>query len=500
MRKLIGAGIATAAFLVCGGTAAAATFYVDDNSAGTPPSCTSPAPPVCKTITDAVTQARLVPGANRIEVAAGAYPELVNLNNAADDGLTIEGAGAGSSVVTPPAGNVGFTLLRPGLTLRGMGINVPAANGQGIFLGGSSQTVDAVTVHMTGGDSDDIAVTVNSLPGTRTLSHLNVDDGGNASWLGDALFIASTPGPVTVTDSMLQSNQEVIETFAGSTVIQRVSALTTSTTLGRDVIAVVSPGPLVGGAKNAVLTLDSSLVFGGQEGVVANNAFSDAAPQSATAIIRNSTIDPLQPGRGSPAQDGQLAVHAFGGDGSMADASVTADSSILLAGLATGHVAGASSGITCTYSDLSNPQTFAGDATHGPITCGSDPGNAQHNSTTTPLTNLFVTPFIFNWHLRDGSAAIDTGSPAPLAAGESATDLDGNPRVLNGDGSCPAVRDKGAYEHAAVGSSCDPPATVPTVSGTPTAASTPKKKACKKKKRKRHAAAARKCKRKKRRG
>lgn len=490
---VIALGMAVA-FLTTASGASAATFYVDDSASSPLNPCTSSVPAnACLTIGNAVTQARLVPGPNTIQVAAGTYAEAVNLDNAADDGLSINGAGT-VTVLTPPAGMVGFTLQRSALTLRDMSINV-AANGKGLFLGGigavGPQTVDGVTVHMTGGDSDDIAIATNNQPGAKNLSHLDVDDGGNASWTGDALSIASA-APVTVTDSQLQSNEEVVESRGASVALQRVALLTTSSTLGRDVVSVLT-GPPIGGRADSSMTIDSSLIIGGQESVVASN-LTDTNPQLVAATIRNSTIDPLAPGSG----DGQLAVHILGGDSTAAEARVTVDSSIMLRGSAASHPMGASSSITCTYSDLSPGVTFTATPTLGAIECGTAPGNVGHNTTTTPSSNLFVSPFILNWHLRDGSTAIDTGSPAPLAAGESTTDLDGNPRVLNGDGSCPAVRDKGAYEHAAVGADCSPPAATPT--GSPPPQTSAPATTCKKKKRKKRAAATAKCKKRKKRG
>lgn len=46
-----------------------------------------------------------------------------------------------------------------------------------------------------------------------------------------------------------------------------------------------------------------------------------------------------------------------------------------------------------------------------------------------------------DWRLRPGSPLIGAGTPGPLAAGEFAFDLAGNPRVVDG------VRDVGAYEY-----------------------------------------------------
>jgi len=52
----------------------------------------------------------------------------------------------------------------------------------------------------------------------------------------------------------------------------------------------------------------------------------------------------------------------------------------------------------------------------------------------------FVDPSGGNYRLAAGSPLIDAGDPAGLAAGESSTDLDGNPRIVG------AAHDVGAYE------------------------------------------------------
>lgn len=304
---------------------------------------------------------------------------------------------------------------------------------------------------------------------------------------------------MTVTDSMLQSNERVIETFADNTILKRIVAETTSTTFGRAAVAVVSPGPLIGATKDATLTISSSLVIGGQEGVVASNGFTDAAHQTATANVRNATIDPLLP-RGT---DGFAGVDAFDNVNN-ATATVNVDSSIVLRpAFASNSSTGGASSVTCTNTDIPNT-VFAGDPTHGPISCDTATGNPAGNSTTDPsLLFVFAPPFFLNWHLSDTSPAIDTGSPLGLTLEESTTDLDANNRVLNGVGACPAVRDKGAYEHAVGGDDCSPPPpdtgsqAPPTTTLTPTA--TPKKK-CKKKHKKHSAGVAKKkCKKKKRR-
>ena len=394
----------------------------------------------------AVTQARGVAGPNTIEVAAGTYTELVQLNdNPHDDGLTIDGAGrTTTNIVLPNAATTGVVMGRPGQTVRHLSVEVPstttATNKVGVDVGNSGQTLDDVAVLMSGGDStSDPAISVFGPAGPRTLSHLNVSDNGNTAWTSKALDISAITGPVTVTDSMLQSNERVIETFADNTIVKRVVAETTSTAFSKPVIGVISPGPLNGaGTKDARLTISSSLVIGGQEGVVAQNGFTDSAHQTATANVLNTTIDPLLP-RGTDGVDG---VNAFDNVAN-ATATVNVDSSIVVRpAFASNSATGGASSVTCTNTDIPN-SVYAGDPTHGPLSCGTAAGNPGGNTTTDP-SQLFVfaPPFFLNWHLSDTSPAIDTGSPLGLTADESTTDLDGNNRVLNGVGACPAVRDK----------------------------------------------------------
>jgi PKD repeat protein len=55
---------------------------------------------------------------------------------------------------------------------------------------------------------------------------------------------------------------------------------------------------------------------------------------------------------------------------------------------------------------------------------------------------MFVSPLAGDWRLAPGSPLIDAGTPGTtLAAGEFATDLAGNPRIVHGR------RDAGAYEY-----------------------------------------------------
>jgi hypothetical protein len=71
----------------------------------------------------------------------------------------------------------------------------------------------------------------------------------------------------------------------------------------------------------------------------------------------------------------------------------------------------------------------------------------------------FTEPLLGDFSLRPGSPAIDSSYSPPLSPAESATDLAGNPRVLDGNGDGVAARDMGAFE-APAAPDTRPPETV----------------------------------------
>jgi hypothetical protein len=106
--------------------------------------------------------------------------------------------------------------------------------------------------------------------------------------------------------------------------------------------------------------------------------------------------------------------------------------------------------VTCTYSDI---QLVLIDP---PVTddCDISPSNPQGNTTTDPA-DQFVGGSPFDWSLKAGAPAIDSGQPGSIPAGQSKEDLAGNPRRAAGTtATCPlGTRDMGAYEF--IGPPCE---------------------------------------------
>lgn len=334
----------------------------------------------------------------------------VSLGNGAERGGIVTGLGAVSLT------NV--SVIQGGSSTSSFGVE---------FQLPAPASVNGVSVTMTNAASK--AAAVAQLFGTATYAHLEV--GG--AWIGPA-FAAET-GNVTLSDSRLidsaASVSPAVEYFGGSEVpglfIQR-SVLQAS--------AAAVPGALT--ALDANATVDSSELLGGQNGVI----FEHAAGKVRTLTIAGSTIDAGKLGEGDGAGVSGVSVLAGTGN-SIAEAKI--EGSILLEPqTATIAAGGKSATTTCTNSDEPS-QSQAPKGTEGEIRCATGTGG----DASSPPGSLFATP-ITNYQLNPSSSAIDS-VPAgaislPFGLTPSATDLAGNPRVLDGNGDCVAVQDKGALE------------------------------------------------------
>jgi hypothetical protein len=533
------------AVMVAGASAASATtLYVSTGGNDLNP-CTSPAA-ACKTIGAAVAKSEAAPDAATINVAAGVYPEVVNLSHAADDGIVIVGAGSGPggteiegqalakkstvnivaqgntttlsnlSIVTPAGDEENGISNASTLTLNNVLIDMQAASSRdGIVTGesGGSLTfngggvkmesgtkgagiigalaplaLNGVTVTMASGSSgigiesefgpaslNNVAVNVASTAGSgivmvaggpsfngvsvamgnpastqagvvvefgaSTLEHLEVA----GAWKGPAL--ESVLGSTTLSDSRLISdpastNPTLVDIGSSELpglVVQR-SVLQDATT--------ATPGTLLV-AEGGNVTLDSSEVLGGRFGV----AFNQAAGKVRRLTLAGTTLDAGVLGVADAPPVRGVAVESAG-IGSRAEVAIEG-SIVLESQSATVGAGGNEAGILCNNSDVPD-QTQAASGVNGAIACA----NVTAANTTSSPASLFVAPGT-NYGLNPSSTAVDSVPAAaltlPFGLGLTSTDLAGNPRVLDGNGDCLAVQDKGALELQGHSVSCPPP-------------------------------------------
>jgi hypothetical protein len=191
--------------------------------------------------------------------------------------------------------------------------------------------------------------------------------------------------------------------------------------------------------NTANVLLDSSELLGGM-GI--NFTATGGSPHTLT--IASSTIDAGTLGVRDPAPVQSVAASADNTAGS--DAIVDVEGSILVE--PPSAIVGGSSGhavVNCFDTEVP-PTTQTATASLGAINCGAANGNTFSASLgsifQSPGTNYAPNP---SWNGVDSVPAGAIAVPSPFT--DSSTDLAGNPRVLNGVGTCElGLRDKGAIE------------------------------------------------------
>jgi hypothetical protein len=407
--------LAVALVLLTAPAASAQTFFVSKSGSGT--ECSEAAP--CATIALALTTSRAAPGTgDEIRVGAGLYVERVPINDESDAGLTLRGAGRGPDQTATPEGattiraaednknNVIEIKKASEVTVEDLRVEVPSGfvNTAGVELDAPEATLrddhlqsagfintEAIWVNNTGSDANILGTRVRMLENIR----------------GVAIF-----GPrTTIADSDLKA--------AGQQPLDVENASSSGTRVLRSRIE-AGEGHVVTLLNAPEVAIDSSLIVGGSIGV---SAFANFGGVS-LVMLSNDTVDVDVPKSGKSGEDVNARTESVG------TASVSLVNSIALEKQ---KVEGEGASVTCK-SSIAPPQGEA--SSEGLVECGPEAGNLA------PAPgSLFVAGV--DWHLRPGSPAIDSGSGEDTL---TATDLDGAPRVADGDGDGTAVIDRGAFE------------------------------------------------------
>lgn len=438
--------LAAVAVALLGLPATAPAAVINVSTAGADnPMCGSAGSP-CKTLGYVVAN-RVTAEPDTIAVASGEHiwpGTAVAQANATGD--TIQGAGSGglpggTVLRHSNAGQDAQLQLDVAATVRALSVRLPA---------GAAASRRAVAIGSGAGNSavDDVAVTVEnaatasivSNSGASGVAFARLRVSGNL--VGDALTILNATGN-TVRDAVLKGGTSPT---ANALSINSSNPLVQRSHLFRD-FAAAGLDPVVE-TISSQLTVESSLVTGGRIG------FNSQAvpPANSSLVLRSVTIDIANPGSGDAPPD-RHPIYVRTTMPGAASSTARVERSIFFEQVYAFAEAGSTVKVECFDSLLPQPHQE-----NAMVACGAANGNSSASALAT-----FVNSPGGNYHLQPESPAID-GASTELAGGESTTDLDGNPRLLDGNRDCVARVDRGAYEKT--GQTADP-ATCPAPPGDP---------------------------------
>jgi hypothetical protein len=304
----------------------------------------------------------------------------------------------------------------------------------GVIFEGAGPTVEGLRVEMKDGASIVEGVLEEQATGASGYSHLEV----LGDWKGPAMDAFAEN--VTLSDSHLTTNAA----FASPALRYEGALQSQGLVVERSVLQAApkaKPGTLTATTGN--VTIDSSEILGGSDGV----SYENLSGGSQTLTIAGSTIGP-SPGV-SFELPGVVGVEAAAKGTTANTVAVSIEGSIVFEPqVATVAHATNTASVTCGYSAVpSQIQTANALAEKGEVACAA--GVSGNTNSSTELASLFA-EIDTNFNLNPASSAVDSvpASAISLPAGvsPSATDLAGNPRVVDGNGDCAAVQDKGALE------------------------------------------------------
>jgi hypothetical protein len=367
-------------------------------------------------------------------IATAAGPTAVTVTDSAID---VKGNGLGIAAEGP------LTVTGSPVTLEGTTGNAPAIEDSGtgpaalVSVSGAPITVDGkgLAVDVGNANLSDVQITQNNPAATAPT----VDLAGGPSTLSRVSITSDTtaapllvaPGSTTVSDSTITS---MAATGAAPSVVLGGVTPTPDISLERTKVSQADAAIPILAINNADVALDSSEVLGGLD-----TTFDADSGTSDTLTVASSTIDAGALGvRGSGPS---VLAHADNADGSTAVVNV--EGSILVEP-PQADVAGSNgrATINCSYTEVPTTTQVAS-ASQGAINCGDTNGNTY----TSSVSAIFQVNYAPNpsWNGVDSVPASAISLPAPFT--DSSTDVLGNPRVVNGEGTCTAaIRDRGAIE------------------------------------------------------
>jgi hypothetical protein len=314
--------------------------------------------------------------------------------------VTIVGAGTSGTLLTRSGAGAVLTVLGEGSTISHLTVQLPSANATGVDTTGSLEDVNVTTLDTT----------------NQTQTGAFFHGAGPEHWFGGSIQLAGTSAShsgvttgnvdavLTVQDVSVQASGTAFQSDVRNGVILRrvriaaaigVVASADSYTLDNvSFLAVRGPGICIvannGSGSNGTVSANHVSAFGnGVAGAQALNVSSASPGLTTTVNVKNSIFHGF---------DTLLARN--GSSGEVANIGLSFDETDVGAAVQDSHTPG------------------SGSTTDGGGNIVGDP--------------LWTNAAAGDFSLQPGSPAIDEGDPAGLAAGDSATDILGAPRISNG--------------------------------------------------------------------
>jgi hypothetical protein len=379
----------------------------------TDPSCTD----TKSTIGDAITTANANSVADTILVGPGTYKGPFQLDGTAH-GIILQGSGPATVITADPGGMQSYVFAGHA-TVRDLAVTFDpavASSSAGIFAADGS-VVENVTV--TG-------------PGSFSVNGLHVQDSQVVSStvvlpLGSDSRGVYSEGNTTITDTALTADTGVYHSGLLPTVVSRTSI----------------HGPTYAGVwtDGGSVDIDNSLVDLGSTagtGLLVSNE-----NNSTSAKTINADHVTIVGGDGS-----SVGAWAWAAKPTARQLATVRLSNSIVRGPATSLVAdagnnGSQGGSSSAAVDVDHTDY---QTTGGTIGANGTGGVVDGGGNLSNVDPSFVNAASGDYHLAFGSPVIDKGDPA--AGLPEDVDLDGNARVVDGDGNGTAIRDLGAYEWA----------------------------------------------------
>jgi hypothetical protein len=322
-------------------------------------------------------------------------------------------AGAGSTLLTAQDGTNSQTVLKvlaPGSTISGLSVRLPTGSSEkGIHTNGA---ISNVLVYASEGTSVSSGVTLEA-DGALADSDVLMPIGDSGS--GTAVVV--TGSGTTVTDVRIEGNAAYVINVASGPegFVRRVRA-----EFANVAFLVI----------NGSVSVEDSLLVTRVDNDIAHNGIL-VSPSASVGSLTANHVTMI-----GPFDDTTTALKATASNAAH-NASITFRNGIV----------------------MGFPIMFNRTATAGTANISTDYSNYNGRTATpsgtgaiTETNHLDLDPrFVAanDFRLRADSPLLDVGDPAGLAAGESPTDVSGQPRISDAEGDCAVRRDIGAFEYTA---------------------------------------------------